>query len=554
MQDKKLNKLQIRAEILNSIKDLCSTQQKSDEFIASIMLPLSEIEDKETILDILIKEITAPNPNSRFFTIVFLLETLIPKEMLEKQLWQLLEEPRINDETKAKIINILRDLGNQINYDKYLDYFENPDSVIDADTKKLLVTAISNPEAQIDFLDFIEALPEDDRNMLIDSLSSDYSGDELANIFSPLVYAAPESELCKYALGRLSESKSALAIEPLQWVSENSKDNEIKSLAQKGLKMLKLAGIQTQSTDGFYNQLLSSSTPQEAYLSLPDGHGSVGVLIHRKRPQDDSVQMFAVVFNEKNGILDCFGFNQITQEEFDRIVKKFFSNQEKITAPLSLIKSILNKAEKLSIKENRRISYEYICWKNIIRDIEGIENLNEFLTQNLEKRKITAENLKKLYTTALFDNWFFETGDNEYFDKLIVKLINESSAQDNAQRIIDDAESYIMLEFSKIWSEEALSKMKERLTFMAYLLERQGHKEWADLVYSMGFDNEILTEFLINIIKSSIYQFLLREKEKYQNPLISTNIFSKRNEANNALIKKDILEALIKQAESRWGR
>ena len=36
------------------------------------------------------------------------------------------------------LINILKDLGNQINYEKFTEYFENPDAVIDADTEKTM--------------------------------------------------------------------------------------------------------------------------------------------------------------------------------------------------------------------------------------------------------------------------------------------------------------------------------------------------------------------------------------------------------------------------------
>ena len=220
----KMNKLQIRAELLNTIKSIENGQKHSFDFLLKVVSPLKEIEDKDTILDILIKEIISNKNDERFYILSFLLEQLIPKEKLENELWKLLAQNDINDGIKSNIINILKDLGNQINYEKYSDYFEDPNAVIDADTEKLLKNALGNPEVLIDFLDFIEALTTDDKTVLIDSISEDYKGDELANLFAPVIYSNPNSELCKYAIKRLGESKSGLAIGPLEYAMEYSKE------------------------------------------------------------------------------------------------------------------------------------------------------------------------------------------------------------------------------------------------------------------------------------------------------------------------------------------
>ena len=212
---KNLNKLQIRVELLNAIKLLESGHKHTTSFLNEIISPLKEIADINSILDILIKEFLTNKDDNRFYILSFLLEQLTPKEKLEEELWRLLAQTNINDNIKSKIINILKDLGNQINYEKYSEYFDNPNAVIDADTEKLLKNALYNPEILIDFLDFIEALPDKDKNILIDSISEDYKGDELANLFAPVVYSNPNSDLCKYAIKRLGESKSVLAISPL---------------------------------------------------------------------------------------------------------------------------------------------------------------------------------------------------------------------------------------------------------------------------------------------------------------------------------------------------
>ncbi len=548
------NKLQVRAELLSAVKKLEQGDKHTQEFLEEILTPLRDFTDKNTILDILIKEIISASTDTRFLILSFLIENLVPKEMLEAELWRLLEQPHINDISKSNIINILKDLGNQINYEKYTEYFENPDSVIDADTEKMLKSAIYNPEALIDFLDFIEALPKTDKNLLIDSLCEDYVGEELANLFIPVLYANPNSELCKYAIEKLGESRSELALQPLNFIMNFTTDNEIKSKAKKSISALKLSGIREDKTTGFYKRVFENSKIDEVYTSLPDGRGNVGILVSRKRLQKNSLQMFAVVFNDSMGLLDCFGFNDITTTEFDRIVNKFYSNQEKIGITPSVAKLLLENAEQKALKVTGKVSYEFVCWKKLLFDVETVSNsLNEVLSNKLENIDITSDHLKRLYSTGVFDKWFFHNSDNEDFDLLISKIVNILQLNKDKEQCFKKINSQTKLMFSQIWDEENIRNIEFRLLLTAYLLSLNGMAAFANVMYSIIFNEDVKKELLNNILKVSIHEFYLREKAKYQNTSISTNIFSKRNEANKTLVNKAMLDEIIKITETNWG-
>lgn len=550
----KLNKLQIRAEILNAIKILDGGEKHTPNFLEEVLLPLKKISDTETILDILIKEIISSSDDNRFLVLSFLLENLIPKEKLESELWQILNQSDITDTVKASVITILRDLGNQINYEKYTEYFENPDAIVDSDTEKMLQRAISNPEALIDFLDFMEALPETDRSLLIDSLCEDYCGDELANLFSPVLYANPNSELCKYAIKKLGESKSKLAITPLNFILDYIKNGEINSLAKKSLTELKLAGARNDSTYEFYEKAFADSKLRDIFTSMPDGRGNIGIIISRKRENKDSIQMFAVALNDINGLIDCFGFNDITESEFQRIVNKFYSGQEKICISASLAALILKQSENLALKKNGKVAYEYICWKRIMYDASlPDDNLADILEKNLDKIDITTKDLRKLYDTTIFDKWFMFNSDNNSFNELIQSIIDEVNKTKNTAGIMSYIENLIQENFNNIWNEEHSKRIDYRLLLSAYLIDLNGLKSYANIINSIRYNKDIRQELLTNIIKVSIYEFLLREKEKQQNTIISTNIFARRNEANKTLIDKKTLNLLIEECEKKWS-
>ena len=179
-----VSKLQIRARLLSSITELMNPANRSAQSAMEVIDSLRDIEDREAILEILAKELKKENPEERCQIIFCLLHELADKNQTETALLAELANPALSDKIKSQIINVLRAFGNHLNYDDYLQYLQNPEEIIDADTTRLLASAILNPEAQIDFLDFINALPLREGKMLLDSLNNDYDGDNLANILA----------------------------------------------------------------------------------------------------------------------------------------------------------------------------------------------------------------------------------------------------------------------------------------------------------------------------------------------------------------------------------
>ena len=129
----KENKLQIRAKLLSAIANLLNSQNK--EQVNQQVEELSQIQDKSAVLEILKKEFLKDNTESKDFIISFLLRTILAQDVLENAFFEDLINPKINDETKAKVVNFLREIGKHVNYDEYISYFENPDEIIDTDTE-----------------------------------------------------------------------------------------------------------------------------------------------------------------------------------------------------------------------------------------------------------------------------------------------------------------------------------------------------------------------------------------------------------------------------------
>jgi hypothetical protein len=206
-----MNKLQIKAEILATLRALSASAVPS----TTLLTDLKSIEDKKTVIDVLIRELVNAD-EQKTLLICWLLTELIEKEQLNDELWDVIKSPDYNDHIKMVAFNMLKDLGNQIDYEVISGYFEKFNELINKETKELLDTAIMNPEAQIDFMDFLNALSDDDKTILIKSLEEDYAGDALANILIPEFLYSMDSKVGEIALEILSRTKSQLAYHALE--------------------------------------------------------------------------------------------------------------------------------------------------------------------------------------------------------------------------------------------------------------------------------------------------------------------------------------------------
>ncbi len=535
------NKLQIRAKLLSAIINMQNNSQDR-AYIKKTLEELNAIVDKDAVLDILNREFLKENSQMRDYTITFLISELTDHQKAEAVMFETLANPKIKDSVKAKAVGFLREAGKHVNYEQYINYFENPDEIIDADTVKLLENARVNPESQIDFLDFLEALPQAEKEMLVESLTQDYDGDNLANILIPIIYANPYGDISQIAISAIGESKSMLAYPVLKWLEENTDDLKVKANVQKSLSLLKLSGIKEDITKEYYKRLLSGSPVYKCFVNFPDGHGNIGLIFSRKN-EASFIQMFALVLNDIDGIIDCFGFNEISEGEFDRIVNKFFSNDRVVLADETLCKYLMVNAEKISRLKFQEISYEYAAWASITRDID-YEDLN--LSDGLNKIELNDFLLKQLYDKGYFEKWFFSVSDNEKFATLIDKIADDKICD------IKQIETLLNENMPQIFDDAFLKILNKRLLVSAHFARLNDEKTFADMLYSLIDESECKNCFKEDMLKKSIYEYFLSQKDRYESIKSATSIFARR--ANKDLQEIDIkyVENCIKEIEKNW--
>ena len=527
-----MNKLQIKAEILATLRAISGSTMPN----ASLLTDLKNIEDKETVFDILVRELVGSDEH-RTLIICWLLTELIENEKLNDELWNVIKSPDYNDHIKMVAFNMLKDLGSKIDYEVISGYFEKFDELINKETKDLLDSAIMNPESQIDFMDFLNALTDEDKVMLIKSLEDDYESDALANILIPVFLFYMGSSVGDVALEILGRTKSQLAYHALENARKYVKESYLPKI-NKTLSELKLSGIRVDNTLEFYKEILKESKPYKSYVSFPDGHGNIAIIFSRKRA-NSTLQFLAVVINPRFGILDSFGFNSMTEQDFYRIIDKFYNYQEKYELDPGVVKYILTQAVESTYSNEDLLPYEYICWESILLDIEP-----KRLEIDVEKKELNQKDIDKLCLSEYVQSWFYDEYVSEEFKVFIDKLSNEF----RNNNFTVDLDKFIADNFDSIFNAKELAYQLLTFNIAAYLRMLKGDKELAQIFYSLGSNYSFLT----NILRKSIYEYYVGRRFILKNQRNVVNKFEQKMQPKVEDFELLQLDMIISSIEAKW--
>ena len=522
---KQLNPFELKTAITELLYKINSVSDIQNCLMDFEMLDAQE--DKKIISRVLFKELTVAE-KEKTPIICFLLEHFVPKEELVNKLWETLKKQNIQTEVKITILNLLRELDADWSYEA-TDELEDGRELLDANTKQLLNTAIINPEIQIDFLDFLATIRVQDKITLINSLSEDFSSDALANILIPVFVSEPDSAEGKEALKLLADTKSVLALHVLEEMKEMA-TGELLLEIKRSLSTIKISGMREDSTKEFYKEVLSNSKPHKFYVTYPDGHGDIAMIFTRKT-EESKIRFVSIVINVATGIKDCFGFFEISEFECEKILERFLRDEKTVDITPEAFKTILYNAEITTIKNNKnswKLPYEYVCWKNLLIDIDfDNQPIEEILQEQILPAKTNENTIKNIAKTGITNHWFLDYKYSDEYEQFL-KLLKDTDNMDNlVEKNIENI----------FYSDEKIEWIK-KLIVSAYIKYVIGKDEQAQEIYGITQDDETLNELFKEILKRSVYEYLMLIK---YNKDISPNGLT-----------YDEIEDKIKYIEDKW--
>ena len=538
------SKLQIRAKVLSVISEIRSSSTYNEDSLTSFIDELKNIEDKETLFDIFLKEYIKMEENEYVFS-GCILKNIVPKEYINDKVLEQLKSNVLSDESKYKLVQLLRLVGSECNYNEIPSYFENPEKVLDKETKKLLESAVFNPEAMLDFLDFVSAVSAKDRNLLLDSLKLDYEGDVLANIIYPVLYSNYDDSFILEVINILSDSKSSLAIKPFKYLIETSSNQEIIKACRTGLKKLKLSGATEEKAYEYFRNIVKDTIPAEFFTTIPDGSGNQALLLSRQNKKEKYI-LVAIVINDKSGIIDCFGFFNISKEELIKVIGKFYKSEGKYKVKPEYVKTKIEEAIDITIKTKHKFPYEFICWNTFTSDLNVLDtDLKTYIETNCKQQLISKNDMLNLLTKEYTLRWFITPSEN-----ILIKLLVDGIYKEDEPNI-EDINEKIKDSIDKIFDEKEVIIWQNRFFNLIYLLRNNSLLKEADNFYTILKNNDLFTLFKVVIIQRSIFNYYVGLKENIKESFFTTNIFSKKNATSKSYdIKK--IEKIINILKRHW--
>ncbi len=523
MEEKNFSKLQIRAEVLAAIQRLASFIEAPQSEKQKCLARLESLGNKKYIAEILCKELTRSDER-RLKAVAFFTVELCSLEDVKEDLWSYIKDTNFSDYIKDTCAVVLRELGDTTDPGVFLSFLENPSEIIDQETEKLLMNALVNPEAVVDFLDFLYSLPENEQLNLIGSLNEDYTGNHLANILVTTLETMPQEHIQAAIIEALGETKSEIAVPILHELANCSQIPLIQKTAKKSLSMLKLSGINTSEDlmDIRGKDICAITEAYECFAGYIDGAGSQGVIVSRIKPEKD-ILMFSVVVNDIEGIIDCFGFGSISVADYERIVSRFTRDALCVKVSPKYCRFVLQKAEAVNKKNNTPMPYEYISWKNLTYDFPQYENCPE----NELKTKIqcaTANNPVLLFNFPEMKYWFLDENDNPYIKPLIRKILdniheNIETYSQNSTDLVNLLNDEIKSIIPTVFDKEFIEIFAERLLNIALLFDFQNLDDFRNTALTLALDireNGISSDnavFFETIMQKTLIEGFLRYRQ-----------------------------------------
>lgn len=456
-------------------------------------------QDKSLLTKLLFKEFSN-SAKEKIPVICFLLEHFVQKDELIAGLWELMKNTTLNTDIRVMILNMLRELDADWSYDNCADYIEDADEILDENTKQMLKSAIINPEIQIDFMDFLATIKTEDKITLLNSFEKDFESDALANILIPVFESNPDSLEGLEALKLLGNTKSQLALNLLERMNKHT-SGELNQKIRKSLATLKMSGIRTDKTKEFYKKILADTKPDKFYLTYPDGHGDVAMICTRIT-SEERIRFISTVINIDSGIRDCFGFFDISKFECDKILEKFLKDEKVVSIAPEYFKNILYNAEVKTIKNSKsnwKLPYEYICWRNLLIDIDcEEENIDNVIKNQIIPKEADQTIIKKLGEMKISSHWFLDADYSDEFEELLADL---KDAQDLNKLVCDYKDKIFYPAEKKSWTD--------KLIFCTYIKYVIGKDDEAGYIYGLTFNDELFNKFLTELLKRSIYEYLM---------------------------------------------
>jgi hypothetical protein len=321
-------KLTLRRWLLQALDYLSQFEPPSRTERETVVEQLKTVAIETVWCGLLMKELERLSGNPRKLeALAELLMEMGSLPLLKDPLWLLITSTSAKDDQREVAHVVLRHLGESGISEVFVEYLDNPEALATKETERLLSLAVHQPEATLEFVDFISTLPPEDQIELLSNMQRDFPADAIVPVLIPFLDSLPDDDLVVIqALTMLISAKTpqvAYWLYEMQQMGTAFKIPKFEKLIHRGLKECQMAGIfKPDKIDALKSKVqqvppwVLTLETKACYASLPDGYGSQAYLLVLQWPHGDYLA-FGMVVNDTEGLLDAFSYTQVREPELN---------------------------------------------------------------------------------------------------------------------------------------------------------------------------------------------------------------------------------------------
>ena len=206
-------------------------------------------------------------------------------------------------------------------------------------------------------------------------------------------------------------------------------------------------------------------------------------------------------------------------------------DEKTVELPPEAFKTILHNAQMQSILRNGnnwKLPYEYVCWSNLLLDIDfDNESIEQILKEQILPQKVDKTIIPMLEKMKISSHWFLDGNYSDEFEDLVVEM-----------KSTKDLDALVEKYLPNVFYAEEKESWIDKLLMSAYIKYSIGKDDEASLVYGLSQDENLLAELFNTILKRSLYEYLMTIKYN--------------KEMNTENFTPDEIDEKINYVEEKW--
>jgi hypothetical protein len=370
-----------------------------------------------------------------------------------------LRDPRVIDDYKVDIVTALVHLDGLEPDENPFEYLRDPVGAMQR-TQQEFLTQLQDPLELNSFLDVgLQEMPflqsADAVQHLVET-----GGPETFSLLLCLLHS-PQNRVVTAAIKGLETLGLPEAVAYLEERATFDPDRKVRRAAKEAAQ--RLAALVGQRGEWLAPP---DESLQGCFITSIDGSGGQILLIGRQTDEGDC-KLVNVVFNDHEGIKDCYGGLRPSLDEVEEVIGSGFGEMgiELVDISLERAREELDRALQTTLQAHRRLPLGFLAWRNWVlgEDPDPPETLPlpEITPEDREELLPICDELLELEE---FDSWFFNVSELGGLDRRYRRL-RRKEPRDKAKD-----EALITQGVQHILDEARRRLLRDRLRRQAWLL------------------------------------------------------------------------------------